>query len=625
MSGIFGICDSRRNTRIERLLTRMGVQMSHREWYVVETYDDEKSGAGLGRISIGIFNQEKQPLWSEDGSLAVFLIGEFHTTAELCYDLAAKGHRFQGANDLELLLRLYEEKGEQFIHDLDGAFVLAIWDRPRQELTIANDRFGLYPLYYAHFDGKLVFAPEMKGVLCDPCFHRELDLTALAQYMRFQQLLGQRTFFEGLELLPNASMLKYQLEGDRLDITSYWDFSQVPELPETVSYEEVLEETGRLLRQAVNRFASRPLRLGVYLSGGLDSRLILGLIDRESFPVVSLTYGQRNCRDVAYAERIASKAGSNHHWLEFKSGEWVKEWADLHLELTEGFHSWVHSHGISTLLRARNIMDINLTGWALGTPLGGHWWYPPLTCAVDDTAFNSCFFFLYNQRYTWPGIDEAEERLLYTDAFYPRIECLAFESFVSEVTKFDKYNYPRRAEFFNQVNHNGRFTFYHSVFARSHVEIWCPACDYRLFDFVSSVPLALRANRRMERAVLNREAPDLGMIPYDKDGLLLTDRRLPRVSQALMYKLKNRFNRHVRPWFRQYATLYADYERYLRTDLKGWGESILFDRRTLDRGIFDPQFIQSVWARHQSGQELHTIGKIAPIMTYEMMLRRFYD
>ena len=129
----------------------------------------------------------------------------------------------------------------------------------------------------------------------------------------------------------------------------------------------------------------------------------------------------------------------------------------------------------------------------------------------------------------------------------------------------------------------------------------------------------------MERAVINRETPDLAMIPCAKDGLLLTERQLPRGAHALIYKLKNRFNWHFYPVFRQIQTLYADYENYLRSDLRAWAEDILFDKRTLGRGVFSPQFVHSIWERHQSGKELHTIGKIAPIMTYEMMLRRFYD
>lgn len=621
MSGIFGILDSKRGMQIEPLLTKMGVKMSHREWYVVETHSDEKAGVGLGRIGIGIFNRERQPICSEDRSLMVFLSGEFYNTAELRRDLKAKGYRFRDDSDLELVLRLYEEKGEQFIHDLEGAFVLAIWDRTRQELIIANDRFGLYPLYYAHYDGKLIFGPEMKGILCDPHFHKELNLTALAEYMRFQQLLGEKTFFEGLEILPNASLLQYNAQTDSLTIQPYWGLSQIPEV--NVTFEEAVEETERLLRRAVNRMFSGPYRAGVYLSGGLDSRLILGLIDRKHFPVVSITYGQENCRDVVYAERTARKVGSDHHWFELESGSWVKEYADFHLTLTEGFHSWIHAHGISVLPYARQLIDVNLTGYGGGSVVGGT--FAILDEPPDETAFLCHLFELYTQYHTWPSIIEAEEACLFTDSLYPQLRGVAFSSLAHEVSKYRGDSFSKQAEAFKITNHDGRFIHNFLIFHNSHFDNVFPFYDYQVVDFVYALPLSMKKNKRLLRALINRTAPELAMIPYDKDNLLVTDRWLIKVVHSLAGKLKNWFNRHVYPIFCQYFTLYADYENYLRTDLKEWGESILFDRRTLDRGIFNPQFLQSIWARHQAGKELHTIGKLAPIMTYEMMLRRFYD
>jgi len=595
--------------------------MAHRDWYVVETFVDARRGVGLGRIGIGIFNRERQPICNEDQSLMVFLSGEFYSTSELRRDLKAKGHHFRDDSDLELVLRLYEEKGEQFIQDLEGAFVLSIWNRPRKQLIIANDRFGLYPLYYAHYNGKLAFAPEMKGILCDPGFHKELNLTALAEYMRFQQLLGEKTFFEGINLLPNASLLCYNIQTDSLTIQPYWDFSKIPEL--RVTFEEAVEEIGRLLRRVVNRLASGPYRVGVYLSGGLDSRAILGLIDYEHSPVTSITYGQRNCRDVVYAERVARKAGSDHHWFEFENGNWVKEYVDFHLALTEGFHSCIHAHGISVLPHARQLIDVNLTGYGGGSVVGGT--FTILDEPVDETAFLCHLFELYNQRHTWPSITEAEEECLYTDSLYPQLRAKAFSSLACEVSKYRNDCFSKQAEAFKITNHDGRFIHNFLVINNSHFENVYPFYDYHVVEFVYALPPSMRKNKRLLRALINHTAPELAMVPYDKDNLLVTDRRLVKAGHAIAEKLRNRFNRHVHPIFRQYFTLYADYENYLRTNLRKWGESILFDKRTLDRDIFNPQFLQSIWARHQSGKELHTIGKIAPIMTYEMMLRRFYD
>jgi asparagine synthase (glutamine-hydrolysing) len=621
LSGVFGVVDCRGQSNVERLLVAMGETMAHRDWYVVETVADALQGLGLGRIGIGIFNRERQPVCSEDGSLIVFLSGELYDTERLRRDLTANGRRLRDDSDLELVLRLYQEEEEQFIHDLEGAFVLAIWDRARQELIVANDRFGLYPLYYAHHNGKLVFAPEMKGILCDADFRKELNLTALAEYMRFQQLLGEKTFFEGIELLPHASLLRYNVQTDSLAIWPYWDFSRIPEV--NVTFEEAVEEIARLLRQAVNRLASGPHRVGVYLSGGLDSRTILGLIDHENLPVTSVTYGQENCRDVVYGERIARKAGSDHHWFEFEDGKWVEEFAGFHLSLTEGFHSWIHAHGISVLPHVRQLTDVNLSGYGGGSVVGGTFTIPDES--VDEVAFLCHLFELYNQRHTWPSLSEAEEETLFTDSLYPRLRGVAFSSLAREVSRYRNDSFIRQAEAFKITNHDGRLIHNFLVSNSSHFENACPYYDYRVVEFAYALPPSMKRGKRLLKAVLNRAAPELALVPYDKDNLLVTDRRLIKAGHTLADRLKSRFNRHVYPVFRRHPTLYADYENYLRADLREWGEGILFDKRTLGRGIFKPQFLRSIWARHQSGQELHTIGRIAPIMTYEMMLRRFYD
>jgi asparagine synthase (glutamine-hydrolysing) len=623
MSGVFGVADPGQRIDVRSLIDRMGSAMSHRNWYVVETRVDERERLGLGRIGIGIFNREPQPVTSEDGNLVVFLSGEFYHTSELRRDLEAKGHCFREDSDLELALRLYEEKRERFIHDLEGAFVLAIWDRARRELIIANDRFGLYPLYYAHYAGRLVFAPEMKGILCDSGFRKQLDLKALAEYVRFQQLLGDKTFFENIQLLPSASVLTYDLINDSCSIVPYWTLDDIPNRPD-VSFDEAVEEAGRLLRRAVQRLSGDTYRPGVYLSGGLDSRTILGLIERR--PVVSLTYGMRNCRDVYYARRIAEAVGSDHHWFDLPNGEWVKEQVDFHLDLTEGFHSWIHAHGISTLPQGRQLMDVNLTGWGGGTVMGhGDSIEPLQASAVDDTAFVIRLFDLFNQKYTWPSVTEAEESLLYGESFREELRGLAFESFQSEISSYLDYRPDVRGEYFYIRNHCRRLTQNLVTFTRSHIEVRFPFFDYDLFEFLFSLPAAVRGHRLLYRALIQREIPRLAYIPYDHDEFLPTTHLWVHGAHALAVKLKRRLRRHLWPAFAERHTLFADYENYLRGELRGWAEDILFDQRTAERGVFDLAFLRTLMARHLSGLEEWTIGKIAPIMSYEMMLRAHYD
>lgn len=624
MSGIFGVIDAKQSSEPARILRAMAGRLAHRKWYVVETHSDESAGVGLGRIGIGVFNREPQPLYSEDEDVAILLSGEFYHTGELRRSLQAKGCRFRDASDLELALRLYQDRGEKFIRELEGVFVLAIWHRSRQKLIIANDRFGLYPLHYAHHNGRLIFAPEMKGILCDPAFRKELDLTALAEYTRFQSLLGDKTFFRGLNLLPNASLLSYQIDSDTLTIQPYWDFSEIPALPASLSFVDAVEEAGRLLKVAVDQLTEGDHRLGVYLSGGVDSRVILGLIPPDKTPVTSITYGLRECRDVDYAQQLAAQAHSRHHYFEFADGLWVKEQADFHLELTEGFHSWIHSHGMSVLEPVRQLIDVNLTGFG-GGQSAVDWEDPAFLQTRNDLIFSNRLFYLLSQETTWPSISDIEEKSLYSPRLLPEMRDRAYDSFLAELARFNHLPHLQRAAYFALCNPDRRLFQYYTVFSRSHVEQRFPFYDYRYFEFVYALPPDMLFNRKLRRAIILKMMRPLARVPYNKDDLPITDYEPARITAKLLQKGKNYINRRLTRLFPERSTLYADYENWLRQELHSWGEAILLGEPTLQRDIFNPEFLAALWNHHQSGWETNTIGKLAPLMTWEMMARKYFD
>ena len=623
MSGVFGIVDTNGRAGIGRLMSRMGSRMAHRDWYVVETYIDEDEGVGLGRVGIGIFNKEPQPEIIDEKGLVGFLSGELFDTHKLSRDLQASSHALRNGSDLELVLRLYQHYGEQFIELLNGAFFLVIWDRKQEKMLIGSDRFGLYPHYYALNNGRLVFSPEVKGILSDPYFEKELDLTALAEYVRFQHLLGEKTFFNGINVFPSASLMTYNLSRNTHKIWRYWTPDQIPFNPD-IDFNTAVKEAGRLLRRAVERRSSDDFTPGVYLSGGLDSRTILGFIERR--PVPTLTYGQRDCFDVHLAKKIAKAVGSDHNWCDLSDGEWVKQCNAFHLALTEGFHSWIHAHGMSTLDSARQWMEVNLTGWGGGTVMGHRDCIEPLqTLAVDDEAFIVRLFYLFNQKYTWPSITESEERMLYSKVIGHRLHGRAYDSFRSEISKYLAYRPDIRGELFYIFNHCKRLTQNFVTFTKSHIEVRFPFFDLELFDFLYSLPAEIRGHQKLYRAVIRNELPRLSYIPYDHDGYLPTNRAYIRKSHSYAVRLKRRINRHLWPIFNESPTLYADYERYLRNELHDWARSILLDEQVDKRGIFNITFLQSLLDRQLSGYEPPMIGKIAPLMTYEMMLRQLYD
>jgi asparagine synthase (glutamine-hydrolysing) len=617
MSGVFGVLDSRRQMDIQSLLNRIGNAICYRDGQVIETYWDQREGVGLGRAGIGVFNRAAQPVWNDQHTIALVMAGEF--SGKDVFE-----ERRADWSDEMLALHLYETLGEDFVSKLQGAYILAIWDQVNRKLIIANDRFGLYPLYYAHFRGRFLFSLEMKGILCDSEFNRHIDLQAIAEYMRFQHILGDKTFFENLKILRNASILSYDLDSDRLQIKPYWDINEIPTLPHSLTFEDAVEEAGRLLKAAVDECTSGNHNFGVYLSGGLDSRVILGMIDRQNFPINTITYGARNCRDVIYARRLAKIAGSDHHYFEIKNGDWIKNFSNLHLDLTEGFHSWIHSHGIQFLDQVRTLLEVNLTGFG-GGQSAIDWEDPPLLYARDDFCFNSHLFNLLSQHTTWPSLNDAEERELYSPVFSKQMVGLAYDSFLEELTHFEYLPYYQRAAYFALSNPDRRLFQYFTVFHRLAFEQRFPFYNYDFFKFVYALPPEMLFKRRLRRAIIVDRLNHLSHIPYDKDNLPVTGNEFACILAKVGKSAKSYLNHRLPRMFPKSQTLYTDYENSLRAELKGWGEELLFSNRSQERGFFNPEFVKSLWTRHQSGLEVNMIGKVAPLMTFEMVMRNLHD
>jgi asparagine synthase (glutamine-hydrolysing) len=621
LAGIFGITNPPIDVSVRAYLENARARMSHRPWYVAQLWQAENAPVGLGQLGIGLLNTREQPVVSQDARYRLLMCGEIYNRAALRAAVTEAGHPPADESDESLALSAFLTYRNEFPARMDGVFFITIFDSLSQQLVLANDRFGQYPHYLYRAGRTLVFAPEVKGVVAAPFVPRRLNLTAVAEYMRFQQLLNEKTFHEDIALFPHGSVACFDVQTGQWSCHRYWDWDQIPDRP-NVQFDEAVEETGRLLEAAVKRYSEGSLRPGVFLSGGLDSRTILGMMSPRNPPPVTANFGQKISRDVYYAEQIARTAGSRHFWFDMPDGRWVLENLDLHLALTEGFHSWVHMHGIQMLPRLRAVMDVNLTGWDGGTVMGHSdhireiYNHPTDKWAVIDECFNR-----FNQSYTWPGITESSERMLYTPDFAPQVLGRAAESMATEFERYwTQYRRHYAAEFFYIDNHCMRLTQQMVTTGRSHLEFRFPFWDYQLIDFMYSLRPELRADQILYRHIITRRTPELARIPYDKKEFL------PTVQQPLhtIHALTVRARRRLR-LIPQRPLLYADYENYLRRELRPWAEDILFDERTKERGIFNPTYVRSLFERHLAGQEPWMLGKIAPLITFEMMMRALFD
>jgi asparagine synthase (glutamine-hydrolysing) len=239
--------------------------------------------------------------------------------------------------------------------------------------------------------------------------------------------------------------------------------------------------------------------------------------------------------------------------------------------------------------------------------------------APDQIAFDCQAFFYLNQCFSWPGITEAEERCLYMPQTFAEIAGRAWKSLREELRHLREFTYAQQWDFFITIYQGTRLSNLNVVYQRAFFEARYPFYDYRLVDWAYAMPIDYRLGDRLYLAVINKEIPEVTRIPRDTDERLLTDQRLIRETHGLWQKVRRRIAGRRR------QIIHEDPEGWLRRDLRDWARALLFDSRTLDRGIFNPAFLRSIFDRHMSGHELHTIGKIAPIMTLELMLRKFYD
>jgi asparagine synthase (glutamine-hydrolysing) len=296
-------------------LRAMRDSLAHRGPDAAGELVDENVGLGHRRLSvIDVSSAANQPLFNEDGSVAVIFNGEIFNYRELCRELADAGHVFGSHSDTETLVHGWEEWGEGLVERLRGQFAFALWDRRQGIVFLARDRFGLKPLFYSANQYGLLFASEIKGLLAHPAVSRELDPAGLGEAMVWGHTAGDRTaYVEIRRLLPGHTMT-LNLDGPRdLRIRRYWSFEPRPE--PNLDPELWLDELEATIGEAVRLRMIADVPLGAFLSGGVDSSLVVALMVKcATGPVRSFAIGfEENDYDESHhAAAVAKVLGTDH-------------------------------------------------------------------------------------------------------------------------------------------------------------------------------------------------------------------------------------------------------------------------------------------------------------------------
>lgn len=300
-------------------LTAMTGVLGHRGPEAVGIFVDPLfPGLGIGHTRLRILDLSEaadQPMASDDSRVQLTFNGEIYNHRELRRTLEAVGVRFRTRSDTEVLLRLYEMRGEEAATEIDGMFAFALWDGRRRRLLLGRDRAGKKPLFYYQRPGFLVFASEIKALLQHPEVPVEIDADALPQFFVFGYVPCPRTLYRGVRQVPPGHLLSIGPDGVLREI-EYWDVPLVPEGERVVDETVATAQLRELLTAAVERRLVADVPIGAFLSGGIDSSIVVGLTTRlRRSPVRTFSIGfadDPTFDETDYAQIVAKRFGTIH-------------------------------------------------------------------------------------------------------------------------------------------------------------------------------------------------------------------------------------------------------------------------------------------------------------------------
>lgn len=277
-------------------------------------YQNGHAFLGQRRLSIIDLEGGHQPIPNEDETVWVICNGEIYNYQEIRERLIEKGHTFRTKSDSEVVMHLYEEMGEDCVHEFRGMFAFAIWDQNKQRLFAARDRLGQKPFYYAEINGDFVFASEIKGLLAYQPDLAELNHQALDEYLTLRIITPPRSMYRRIHKLPPAHRLSFDLKQG-LKIDQYWDLYYQPKF--TASEDQLTDQLEEVLIEALRLHMVSDVPVGAFLSGGMDSTLVVSMLMKHvaKEPIATFTmglpYGEFN--EAPFAAMVAKQYGTLHH------------------------------------------------------------------------------------------------------------------------------------------------------------------------------------------------------------------------------------------------------------------------------------------------------------------------
>lgn len=296
----------------DALLARMCQVIHHRgpdEW---GSWQDAGVGIGMKRLQIIDLSGGHQPMATDDGRYRIVFNGEIYNYLEIRAGLAARGVTFTSRSDTEVLLKAYREYGRQCVPMLRGMFAFAIWDEQEKTLFMARDRFGKKPLHYIDDGTKLVFGSEIKSLLQVPEVEAKVFRPGIVTYLAYGNSIDSQTMFQGIHKLPPGHTLSWSQRSTAID--PYWDFEF--QVNDCLTEDKALVRADRVIKDAVKARLVSDVPLGAFLSGGIDSSLVVAMMATQTDNPVktfSIGFDSPEFNELPYARLVAERYKTEHH------------------------------------------------------------------------------------------------------------------------------------------------------------------------------------------------------------------------------------------------------------------------------------------------------------------------
>lgn len=599
------ICRSRDEST--RTIQRMTDSLRHRGPDDGDIWLDEAGKIALGHRRLSIIDTSesgRQPMRSRCGRFVIVYNGEIYNHIELRSELESRGHTFRGTSDTETLLEAVSEWGvEKTLKRCIGMFAFGVWDETRRILTLGRDRIGIKPLYYARPGGSFLFASELKALRCHPSFRAEVNRSALAGFVQHNCVHAPHTIYDGVFKLPAGSLL--EVSGDARELPepeTWWDIHAVAESARDSQFtgtpEAALDQLENLLSDAVRLRMISDVPLGAFLSGGIDSSLVVALMQKQSGrPVRTFTIGfdEEGYNEATHAKAVADHLGTDHTEL-YVTPQQARDVIPMLPTLYD--EPFADSSQISTFLvsqLARQHVTVALSGDGGDELFGGYNRYFHLRDRWQQIARIPARRQLAPMLRTLAKISPGR----WSDRFGYRASLLGTES-ASSLYQQANLHWPYDSTVVLDAGPPSTIYRDHDRWLHSGdpIEEWMwidsatylpddilvkvdracmavglearvPILDHRIFEFAWSLPQHLKV------------AGNEGKLPLRR----ILSRYIP---SELFERPKMGFGVPIDVW--------------LRGPLRDWAESLLDEKRLRDEGFFNPDPIRAKWNDHLSGR-----------------------